>query len=138
MTKGILRTLVLALQPGHLVTRQSTWGLSTNEYLGGNAPMRTFWRLRGDVMAKVGLTPVHLTEFVLGHTREANSQAWTSACNFTGTICATRSMTFLFWAAFFRSYSACKRIQNSGVLPSRRETFRHMIADRGFRSAKMS
>src|SRR5208337_1916866 len=29
--------------------------------------------------------------------REVNSQAWTSACDFTGTICATRSMTLLFW-----------------------------------------
>src|SRR5713226_1448488 len=47
-------------------------------------------------------------------------------------------MTFLFCAAFFKSYSACRRIQNSGVLPNKRETFRHITADRGFRSARMS
>jgi hypothetical protein len=28
------------------------------------------------------------------------SQAWISARDFTGTICATRSMTLLFWVIF--------------------------------------
>ena len=47
-------------------------------------------------------------------------------------------MTFLFCSAFFKSYLACNRIHNSGVLPNRREIFRHITADSGLRPAKMS
>ena len=36
-------------------------------------------------------------------TAEHNAQARTSSAGFTGTIRATRSMTFLFCSAFFRS-----------------------------------
>jgi hypothetical protein len=36
-----------------------------------------------------------------GHRRA--SKRYIASCGCTGTICATRAMTFLFWAAFFRS-----------------------------------
>src|ERR1017187_9542718 len=50
---------------------------------------------------------------------------------------ATRSITFLFCSAFFRSWAACRRIHNSGEPPNRRDTFRHMTVDRGLRPARM-
>jgi hypothetical protein len=65
-------------------------------------------------------------------------QARASSTGLTGTIRATRCMTFLFCSDFFRSCAACNRIHTSGELPNRRATFRHMTADRGFRPARMS
>lgn len=50
----------------------------------------------------------------------------------------TRSITFLSRAACFKSKSACKRIQNSGVLPKSLAIFKHMTADIGLRPARIS
>jgi len=52
---GSFRTRVAALQAGHLVKRSRTCGLSTNEYRGGNAPMRSWFVVRRSVPTCSGL-----------------------------------------------------------------------------------